>query len=64
MIYTINAPAGHGIRSPHPGVANALFGDGTVHSIREEIAPETLKAIITIDAGDRGSEFHAVDWSR
>jgi len=56
-----NDPAGYGIRSPHPGVANALFADGTVHSISENIDPEILKAIITIDAGDRGSEFHTMN---
>ena len=61
MIYTINDPAGYGIRSPHPGVANALFADGTVHSIGEKIDPGLIKAIITIDAGDPGSEFHAVN---
>ena len=61
MSYTINDPAGYGIRSPHPGVANALFADGTVQSISENIDPEILKAIITINAGDRGSEFHTMN---
>ncbi len=61
MTYTINDPAAYGIRSTHPGVANALFADGTVHSISEDVDPEILKAIITIDAGDRGSEFHAMN---
>ncbi len=61
MQYTINDPEGYGIRSQHPGVANALFADGTVHSISENIDPEVLKAIITINAGDRGSEFHVVN---
>ena len=61
MSYTINDPAGYGIRSPHPGVANAIFGDGSVSSISENIDPEIVKAIITIDAGDRGSEFHTVN---
>jgi len=59
MSYRINDPAGYGIRSPHPGLANAVFADGTVHSIREDIDPEILKALITINAGDRGSEFHS-----
>lgn len=62
MSYTINDPAGYGIRSPHAGVANALFADGTVHSISEKIDPEILKAVITINAGDRGSEFHTMNW--
>jgi prepilin-type processing-associated H-X9-DG protein len=59
MSYRINDPAGYGIRSPHPGLANALFADGTVHSITEDIDPEVLKALITINAGDAGSEYHS-----
>ena len=46
------------IRSNHPTVVNALFADGTVHSInKEEIEPELLKALITIAGGEEVSEF-------
>jgi len=60
MSYRINDPAGYGIRSAHPGLANAVFADGHTDSISENIDPEILKALITIDAGDRGSEFHSM----
>jgi hypothetical protein len=59
MSYRINDPAGYGIRSTHPAGASALFADGTVSSISKDVDPEILRAIITIDAGDPGSEFHS-----
>lgn len=61
MSYTINDPAGYGIRSTHPGVANGVFADNSVHSISENIDPKILRALITIDAGDPGSEFHTMN---
>jgi hypothetical protein len=35
-----------------------LFGDGSVTSVSEDIDPDLLKALITIDGGERVNEFH------
>jgi prepilin-type processing-associated H-X9-DG protein len=51
MVFKINDPIGPGIRSKHPGLANVLMADGCVRSVREDIAPEVLKALLTIAGG-------------
>ena len=44
--------------SEHPQVVNHLFGDGTVHSVRNEIDASLYFFVITRSNGDPGSEFH------
>ena len=44
--------------SEHPQVVNHLFGDGTVHSVRNEIDCALYFFVITRSNGDPGSEFH------
>src|SRR5262249_23234539 len=34
--------------SPHPGVVNFLFADGSVHSLTSQVAPSVLQALATI----------------
>jgi prepilin-type N-terminal cleavage/methylation domain-containing protein/prepilin-type processing-associated H-X9-DG protein len=41
-----------GISSDHPGGANALFVDGSVHFLRDTLSPETLTALATRDGGE------------
>ena len=41
-----------GISSCHPGGANALFVDGSVHFLANSLSPETLTALITRDGGE------------
>jgi prepilin-type processing-associated H-X9-DG protein len=62
--FTVNGPAtrsqsgvasraGEGVFSEHPGRANALFSDGHVGLVRDRVAPEVLKAMLTIPADKR-----------
>ena len=57
MSFRVNDWSRPSIRSRHPGVANAAFGDATVRSIHEDIDPEVLKALLTADGGENVSEF-------
>jgi prepilin-type N-terminal cleavage/methylation domain-containing protein/prepilin-type processing-associated H-X9-DG protein len=41
-----------GISSDHPGGANALFVDGSVHFLANTLSPETLTALSTRDGGE------------
>lgn len=59
MSFKISDPAGDGIASAHPGVANALFADGTVHWISKDVDPELLKALMTIAGGEDVGAFWA-----
>jgi prepilin-type processing-associated H-X9-DG protein len=52
MAFTINAPKGKGIRSGHGGLAHALFADGSVHAIFDDVDSGILKALITIAGGE------------
>ena len=47
-----------GMSSDHPSVVNALFCDGTVHSIDKSIDEGLLKALTTIAGGEDVGEFH------
>ncbi len=47
-----------GMSSDHPSVVNALFCDGTVHSIDKFIDEALLKALTTIAGGEDVGEFH------
>jgi prepilin-type N-terminal cleavage/methylation domain-containing protein/prepilin-type processing-associated H-X9-DG protein len=48
-----------GISSSHPGGANVLFVDGTVHFLKDSLSAETLTALITRDGSEAvdGSAF-------
>jgi prepilin-type processing-associated H-X9-DG protein len=39
-------------RSTHPGATNFLFGDGTVRTIKDSIAPSVYQALSTMNAGE------------
>jgi prepilin-type processing-associated H-X9-DG protein len=47
MSLAINAPGGVAIRSNHPGGANVLMLDGSVHFLSEQVPAEHLKALVT-----------------
>ncbi len=46
-----------GISSAHPGGANALFVDGSVHFLTNSLSPQTLTALATRDGGEVVSDF-------
>jgi prepilin-type N-terminal cleavage/methylation domain-containing protein/prepilin-type processing-associated H-X9-DG protein len=54
IIHAPSNPFGHTdeMYSEHPGGANILFGDGSVHFIQETIDPFAFVAMSTRDAGD------------
>jgi prepilin-type processing-associated H-X9-DG protein len=45
--------SGEGVSSEHPGGANALFSDGHVGFVRDRVAPEVFRAMLTIPGRDR-----------
>jgi prepilin-type N-terminal cleavage/methylation domain-containing protein/prepilin-type processing-associated H-X9-DG protein len=47
-----NAGGNDEIFSYHPGGANALFGDGSVHFLKESINVVTLRQIVTLQSGE------------
>ena len=57
VAFGINSSAEGSIQSEHPGVANVLFADGHVQSMSEDIDPEVLKAMSTINGGEPVSPF-------
>jgi prepilin-type processing-associated H-X9-DG protein len=54
MSFKINDKEGEGVRSRHPGVAVVAFADGSVQAIREDVDPEVVKALFTINGGESG----------
>jgi hypothetical protein len=52
MSFRVNDRAGPAVRSPHPGVANVVFGDASVNSVSETIDPSVLKGRFTIAGGE------------
>jgi prepilin-type processing-associated H-X9-DG protein len=51
MTFHINK-SGKEISSHHAGVANVSYCDGHQSTVRDDIAPETLKALTTFDGGE------------
>jgi hypothetical protein len=41
----------------HPGGAQVVLGDGSTHLLSETINPETLRALVTRDGGERIGDF-------
>ena len=48
----INQPIGPGIASNHPGGANVLFCDGSVHFLDDSIPPDSIRVLLTIAGGE------------
>jgi len=51
--FSINSRSGRGTSSYHGGGVNVLFADGSVRFLPETVAPETLRALLTIAGGER-----------
>jgi prepilin-type N-terminal cleavage/methylation domain-containing protein/prepilin-type processing-associated H-X9-DG protein len=47
-----NAGANDELFSFHPGGINCLFGDGSVHFIKNSINPVTLRGLVTLNGGE------------
>ncbi|MEX0713888.1 MAG: DUF1559 domain-containing protein [Pirellulales bacterium] len=45
------------ISSNHVGRANALFADGSVHSLSDTLPPQTVQGLLTIQGGENVSPF-------
>jgi prepilin-type processing-associated H-X9-DG protein len=52
ITFAINDGTRKGIRSVHPGSANILFCDGTVHTLGDSTDPALIKAMTTIASGE------------
>ncbi|MDR3618826.1 MAG: DUF1559 domain-containing protein [Paludisphaera borealis] len=50
--YPLPGQALPNFRSAHPGATNFLFGDGTVRTIKDSIAPSVYQALSTMNAGE------------
>ncbi|PQO42397.1 hypothetical protein C5Y93_29135 [Blastopirellula marina] len=53
MSFQINDPDRPSISSHHPDGANVVFADGQVMFLTNELPPEVLQAMITIDGGEK-----------
>ena len=51
--FSINSRSGRGTSSYHGDGVNVLFADGSVRFLPESVAPETLRALLTIAGGER-----------
>ena len=51
-ICLVNCTSNNEIYAFHPGGANVLFADGSVHFIKESIDPRTIVSLITRAAGE------------
>jgi prepilin-type N-terminal cleavage/methylation domain-containing protein/prepilin-type processing-associated H-X9-DG protein len=62
-LFDVSAPVNQGpsydpdIHSLHPGGANGLFADGSVHFLRETMDVRTLAAIVTRAGGETVTDF-------
>lgn len=50
---TLDELVSTGVAGNHPTHVNALFADLAVRSIRRDIAPETLRALLTVAGGEK-----------
>ena len=57
MSFRINDPSRKGISSDHPGGAFAVFADGSVRFITDDVDPKIVKALITINGGEDVSAY-------
>ncbi len=62
MSLRINDPNRPGISSKHPGGANVVFADASTRFAHESITPENLRALFTIDGGERITADQALDF--
>ena len=53
MAPSINSKAGQGISSRHPGGVYVLLADGAVRFEEESLSPQTIRALLTIDGGEK-----------
>lgn len=53
MSFRVNDPKRAGISSPHPGGANVALADGGKRFMQEGITPGELRALFTIDGGEK-----------
>ncbi|MEX0675451.1 MAG: DUF1559 domain-containing protein [Pirellulales bacterium] len=49
-------PAELGLATAHPGGANVLFSDGSVHFLDDSVAPQSIRALLTIAGGEEIDE--------
>lgn len=56
MAPQINPPTGQGICSKHSAGANIACVDGSVRFVPELLAPQEVRAMITIDGGEKISQ--------
>jgi prepilin-type N-terminal cleavage/methylation domain-containing protein/prepilin-type processing-associated H-X9-DG protein len=47
-----NAGNNDELASFHPGGINALFGDGSVHFLKDSVSPVTLRGLVTLSGGE------------
>jgi prepilin-type processing-associated H-X9-DG protein len=55
--FKINSQAKQAIGSQHPGGASVVFCDGHVEFLNDSTPPERIKAMLTIDGGERASRY-------
>jgi prepilin-type N-terminal cleavage/methylation domain-containing protein/prepilin-type processing-associated H-X9-DG protein len=56
----VNGQNWAGIYSFHPGGANVVLGDGSVHFVAEETSPDALSALLTRDGDPVSKTFSAI----
>ncbi|MBI3864463.1 MAG: DUF1559 domain-containing protein [Planctomycetia bacterium] len=57
MMLTINGPSGNCISSAHTDCARVGFADGHVNSLSNSLNPETVRALLTRNGGERVEDF-------
>ena len=55
MSPSINAKLGQGLSSNHPGGVVVSFANRDTRHLSEELPPEVLRALLTIDGGEKVS---------
>jgi len=57
MPMTINPPQGGGFSSPHSTLAQGAFADGSVRAMIDDTPPATVRAILTVNGGEKVPDF-------